>query len=574
MTFGAHKGSVHICPLGFYDLSSLEVFLCLLKIYCVFFLIKGIFYSLLIHIRSCNIVVDTNVIFTGVIMKKLFEILVILTLPLFSGCYLDDLSIRQEADGTGSVSIDNNFGLIGNQVIERRGNGWVRSQKLDATSFSFGGEGVHLHENYAIIGNSRLGEVKIFKYDFHLRSWELSAHISESNLFFFGESVYINKDIAIVGAPRSNTVVLYSRVNGQWSETHRIIEESPSDINLNFGQSVDLEGDYLFVGANSADKVFIYDVSLDEISLVQVLDQLDENLLGRKQFGFSLDAHDNLLAVSAYQDLAEAGETTRQGRVYLYGFTGEQWVLKQSVVPFADDQPEQEIISDSFGHNLALNDGNLMVGDDGEKRIYHYVSDKYQTFYAEKTITSLRGNQSFGYELSISDHYLLTGGAELHGPDTQRVNLKACVVDANGNPVVGQIFSGSLLADIRSNDLGCLDTDLGLGWNGVVSVSDTLVDIPPMLTDVEVETIKLDYVPEYWVFISSRGVLRDYMIHVSGIEEPILTRRGGAFISLPNGWRGEIRPSSDSLSFEPESVFIDGLTSITDVNFQVSLITP
>lgn len=508
-------------------------------------------------------------------MNKFTTLLLLLSVTPLTGCFLDDLSHVEPITASGSVSLDNNTGLVGNQIIERRDNYWVKGQLLPAKNASQSGESVCIKYSQAIIADAFQQEANIFEYQRESQSWELNTHISAPDLGGFGESVYIDKEMAIVGAPYSETVVVYTIVDGQWEETARLL--SPLNEYGYFGGSVDRERDYVFVGAKAIDKVFIYRVSGNELELSQVIDSFDTGVPGGKQFGWSIDAEQDQLFVAAYRDWSDAEHTRQGGKVHVYQLENQQWVWRQTISPFDDSSNNENIDGDSFGHNLHAKNDNLVVGDDGLGRIFHYVQDEQGVWNANNVIypPENMAHSFFGYDVAINNHYLLTGGRYpvLFGPQIEKVSLSGRVVDANGFPIFRANVNG-FLADISTNEAGLFTYDVAFDWRGVVSVnyfgekSDD-VKIRRLKNDQTLNDIQLNVVPEYDV-MGYTGTRENVSVNVSGIDEPIQAVRGRFSVSLPNGWSGEIRPTSDHLIFTPEAVLIEGLNTFEVVSFQAT----
>ena len=506
----------------------------------------------------------------------------LLSLGLLTGCNLNDLSnteaIKSETSDS-AVSLDSKHGLVGNQVIQKQGNHWVKTQALDAKNSGWSGETVSINNKQAIIADAHNQSAKIFSLNRDTKEWELSADLYEPNLFGFGESVYIDHKTALIGAPFSNQVISYKNMGGYWEEEERI---TPNLVdNAYFGGSIDYQDGYLFVGAKTIDKVFIYKKEADGFTLTQTIDHFDAAVLGGKQFGWSLDAHYDQLAIAAYRDWSNPERTQQNGKVHIYKKNGATWELTQSVTAFELDATSGEVININgynFGHNLALNETNLLVGDDGVEKIFQFKLSESNTWNATRVINPMpeRSNK-FGYFLDINQDYLLAGGftPTLFGPQVAKATIEGRVIDANGFPITRAKVTG-FLDDLLTDDTGQYTTQQAISWQGSLEFSSgsasQTVELSPLLEDRTLADIQLDVIPQHSIIGSISGIPRTVNIDVfvSGQDEPITTRFGRFSTQLPNGWQGEVRPTNENYQFEPESILIDGLSDFKVISFQAS----
>lgn len=507
----------------------------------------------------------------------------LLSISLLTGCNLNDLSNTEavKSDTTKSaVSLTLKHGLVGNQLIQKQGNHWIKSQTLNAQNSGWSGETVSITNKHAIIADAFNNRVKIFSLNNDSQEWEESASLYEPSLYGYGESVYIDNNVAFIGAPNSNLVISYKNMHGYWQEQERV---TPNLVDTAyFGGSVDYQNGYLFVGAKSIDKVFIYKKEDSGFELVQTIDHFDPELLGGKQFGWSLDAHNDQLAIAAYQDWSNTEQSAQGGKVHIYQKKGTYWELTQSVTAFElnDDNGEiTHIDGNYFGHNLALNDTNLMVGDDGMQEIYQYKKSEDNLWQAIRVIKPMQDRQDgYGYFLDINNDYLLTGGVNptLFGPQIPKATIEGRVVDANGFPISRANISG-FLDDISTNETGNFTSQQAISWQGSIlansgiNLSNDIV-IDTLIEDTVLNDIQLDFVPEHIIVGSISGIPRSSIIEifVTNQVEPILTRSGRFNFRLANGWQGDVRPTSDIYQFIPPSIAIDGLSDYKTLSFQAS----
>ncbi|KZM41418.1 hypothetical protein OA92_13460 [Marinomonas sp. SBI22] len=507
----------------------------------------------------------------------------LICLSMLTGCNLNDLSNAEavKSDVTfSSVSLDKKHGLVGNQIITIEGNHWVKSQQLPANNSGWSGETVSINKNHAIIADAHNQSAKIFSLNTYTQEWELGSDLYEPNLYGFGESVYIDNRIALVGVPFSNQVISYKNMNGYWEENERVTPNLADD--AYFGGSIDYQNGYLFVGAKTIDKVFIYKQGTEGFELIQTIDHFDAAALGGKQFGWSLDAQGDQLAIAAYRDWSTPDQSARGGKVHLYNKEGTSWVLKQAVTAFEVNEQSGEAVNINgynFGHNLALNDTNLLVGDDGLKQVFQFKLSESDIWQATRVITpALDRTDNFGYFIDINNNYLLTGGSSptLFGPQVPKATVEGRVLDANGFPIYRASISG-FLDNLITDETGTFTTQQAISWQGSLEVTSgaasQTVELSPLLEDRTLADIQLDVIPQHMIIGGISGIPRSVNIDllVSGEDGPITTRSGRFRTNLPNGWQGEIRPTSDIYTFVPESFSSDGLTSTQSISFQAAL---
>ena len=517
-------------------------------------------------------------------MKNIFIALPLISYGLLTGCNLNDLSNTESIKAEtkfSAVSLDSKHGLVGNQVIRKQGNHWVKMQILDAENSGWSGETVSINNKQAIVADARNQSAKIFSLNAYTQEWEQTADLYEPNLYAFGESVYIDNNIALVGAPTSNHVISYKNMNGYWEESERITANLVD--NAYFGGSIDYQNGYLFIGAKTIDKVFIYKKETEGFELIQILDHFDASVPGGKQFGWSLDAHYDQLAIAAYRDWSNPEQTQQNGKVHIYKKEGPSWQLKQAVTAFELDDTNGDVIDvngSNFGHNLALGDTNLLVGDDGMEQIFQFKLSEENIWQATRVIKPMTGrNAGFGYFLDINKDFLLTGSTAptIFGPQVPKATIEGRVLDANGFPINRAIVSG-FLDNITTDETGQFTTQQAISWQGNIKANSGLtsssdIEIPTLLEDMLLADIQLDTVPQHFISGSISGVPRTISINllVSGQDEPVTTRASRFRVDLANGWQGEIRPISDTYHFEPESFRSDGLSGSQSISFQATL---
>lgn len=195
-------------------------------------------------------------------------------------------------------------------------------------------------------------------------NWIEEIIISSNNdSLLFGSSLSINDEHLVIGevdnmlnGSLSSYVHIYSVDN----ETPTLIAslESPDNLTNDFGSSVKLFNDWLFIGAQSdsddfykSGAVYIYKFDNNNMPVYQSKIKAP-NLEESQKFGFSLDCYDNHLAVSA------PSQYSGSGVVYSYINVNDEWQFQSQVNP---NDPSQSILG-YFGFTLSLENNIMLVG--------------------------------------------------------------------------------------------------------------------------------------------------------------------------------------------------------------------
>jgi len=247
-----------------------------------------------------------------------------------------------------SVSISGSNALIGARgandnvgaayIYKNTGLEWVQDERLDPVNYTGDDPGfgisVGLDDEYAIVGayyddsgGNKSGAAFIFHYDGN--DWIqqeklLSADISPGDNF--GYSVSISDDFAIVGSVnavhetyRSGAAYIFKRSDSIWPEQVKLLD-STSTIDIAFGYSVSLLGDYAIIGVsqdnengNNAGAAYVYKRNNSNWSKISKLIASDGNESDR--YGWSVDIDVERVVVGA--PIQDAGGFFC-GAAYLY----------------------------------------------------------------------------------------------------------------------------------------------------------------------------------------------------------------------------------------------------------------
>ncbi|MCS5606759.1 MAG: FG-GAP repeat protein, partial [Alphaproteobacteria bacterium] len=255
------------------------------------------------------------------------------------------------------------------------------------------GKSVAISGDYAIVGTpndddgvSFSGSAYIFKRNGN--EWEQLNKIVASdpnNNDQFGYSVAIDGDYAVVGAHTKNDVdgqqsygaayVFHRGADGNWTQQQRLIAENTETIKyIRFGISVDIDGDYVVVGAhnpwsgggstnffNGAAYVYVRNNTTwtQQQRLVHPDPKLTtENAGGSSDyFGNSVSISGNYIIVGTPNDNEDANQA---GAAYIFTRSNTSWSSPEQIV--ASDAAA----GDGFGNSVAIDGEYAIVGAHGD----------------------------------------------------------------------------------------------------------------------------------------------------------------------------------------------------------------
>ncbi len=318
----------------------------------------------------------------------------------------------------GMVSIfyktGNNFNLLKN-VISPNGKGAGRF-----------GESVILKDGYLFVGamaedvgdTTGAGAVHIFKLNgMEIKFFQTVSAPTPKNGSQFGYSLDVDNNYLVVGANlddqisnNAGEVYIYRFERNEFRHLHSL---APSGLTSgeNFGTSVSIRDGYLAVGAPASDTgetdagvVFIYRFERNEFRHLKTISSPDAETNGK--FGNSVSVEGGYLGIGA---TGQSGGSTNSGEVYVYKFDRNEFKHLQKIEP-----PDPETNS-LFGNSLRLRDGYLFTGasnqdvdssDTGEVYIYRFVRGEFK-YCQTIPSTSTTANVNFGFSLDIHDGVLV-----------------------------------------------------------------------------------------------------------------------------------------------------------------------
>lgn len=242
-----------------------------------------------------------------------------------------------------------------------------------------------------------------------------NKNASEDN---FGNALKIDGNYAVVGATGDDTnasdagiVYVYQFIGGLWKKIAKL-EASDGTKNDNFGFSVGIKDDYIFVGAprknNNKGVVYYYKKPPNGWSNTTETGQLTlpDNPSG-SQFGWSIGVESEYVAISS----VITGNSSSPGYVYIFEKLNETWNEQYSAILQNSDSEN----SNGFGYSLDVNGDEILIGANRTrlpKSGTAYLFKRPETGWEDMTETLIfadpedKFGNGFGLIVSLSDNEL------------------------------------------------------------------------------------------------------------------------------------------------------------------------
>lgn len=327
-----------------------------------------------------------------------------------------------------AVSIDGNYAAVGNSNDDSNGSlsGSVDIFRKVGDSWSFQtnlmpdishplmifGVSVSLSGNYLIIGSldnaggTNSGAAFVFYRDGE--NWQQQAKLTPSDPApqdHFGLSVAIDGDYAIIGSSYDDTwstdagsAYIFHRAGATWSQTQKLLA-SDGDYADHFGESVDISGNSIIVGASNNDQgadgsgaAFIF--GFDGSSWSEESKIFPQDPVASKFFGKAVSIDGDYATAGAIWD---AEYDTQAGAAYVFKKSNGTW--SQQAKLHTSDYTRV----DEFGFSLALFGSDLIVGspyndENGSQSgsVYHFVRTG-QRWIQDAKYTDINGGNDHNY---------------------------------------------------------------------------------------------------------------------------------------------------------------------------------
>lgn len=256
----------------------------------------------------------------------------------------------------------------------------------------------------------------------------LSSDLEQAD--HFGEAMAISGNVMVVGAPGEGTLGIWSgaayvfRHNGiSWVEEQKL---TPSDgvFDQRFGFSVAIDGNVIAIGEEDQDcQGFVYVFRFNGATWNQEVKLSPSTASPCNRFGESIDVDGDLILVGAKQDDAIGG-AFRTGSAFLFRFNGSQWVEEQKL---RSSNPGPD---DFFGTGVALQ-GDLAVV--GAPRTQFGSASHFGSVYSFRLVgttwtqeqelvpSDSHDNNQFGTSIAIDGNTLVVGTSEIGIPGSAYV---------------------------------------------------------------------------------------------------------------------------------------------------------
>jgi len=323
-------------------------------------------------------------------------------------------------------------------VYQRNGDSYVFQQKLTAPdpepNAQFG-RAVALNGNLLVVGARFASSETVTNagaaYVFLRRAgaWVFEAKLtagtdaqSDDN---FGRALALSGNLLAVTARKetasslsqAGAAYVFERIGGVWTRVARV---TPNDLTLGgyFGQSVDLRGNLMVVGARNSDgaaagsgAAYVFNRIGNE--WVQTAKLAADDGANGDQFAFNLAIMGNQVVVGARR------ASSRTGAAYVFESTPSGWIEVQKLT--ASDGQKQ----DEFGQGVAITGDFLAIsawrakidGNSGQGAVYLFRRAGQQWVEADKFAASdgAAGDQ-LGHSLSAHGDTIIAGANQVGDP--------------------------------------------------------------------------------------------------------------------------------------------------------------
>ena len=266
------------------------------------------------------------------------------------------------------------------------------------------GTSVAINSDYAVVGSPYEGDIgglqagKVYIFDLNdgslLFTFNNPSEQTANDLF--GSSVSISGNIIAISAPLdddnsgtdSGRVYLYSLITGQI--LHTISNPNPIGTSTDdtFGSSIDLQGDFLLVGAPYEDdssstyadagKAYLFSSISGEL-LYTFNNPNEDDTSEDDHFGQSVSLSDSYAIISGHDEDDSANSRTETGKAYFYSLA--DGLLKHTISNPISDSTAQ---SAKFSYSVAINEEYAVIGAPGDQ--FASFPGKVFIYSAEKVI--------------------------------------------------------------------------------------------------------------------------------------------------------------------------------------------
>ena len=267
------------------------------------------------------------------------------------------------------------------------------------------------------------GAVYVFK---RLNSiWEFEQKLTPSDPSYsmqFGSSVDVSGDLIAIGAEsatdngfNSGAIYVFRRAGSSWNEVTKLIP-SDGDVGHRFGFSVACQGDVIIGGAPFDESMptrsgSAYIFEFNGTNWIEIDKLIGPNATFREGFGRDVD-YDNGRAIVAapFHDIANIRDA---GEIYVYQKQGLDWVLEASISePIQSDNGGFGRIANIDGDYIAisLRDDDEIEDNSGAVYIFKF-SNGVWNFFQKIKASDTHQYQGFGSALSMKNDKIVVGAS-------------------------------------------------------------------------------------------------------------------------------------------------------------------
>ncbi|KAA3597875.1 MAG: T9SS C-terminal target domain-containing protein [Calditrichaeota bacterium] len=398
-----------------------------------------------------------------------------------------DVDISGDYAIVGAPNDDDGFLSSGSAYIfKRSGTAWVQQAKLTASDAAQGvnfGKAVAISGDYAVVGSNSsfiAGSANVFVRTGN--SWTEQAKISGLDPTAnneFGSFVEIDGDYIIVGAPRAehggiqNTgaVYIFHRSGTSWNQQNKLVG-SGSGSNDGFGYSVSISGDKAIVGANGTNNAGIaYIFERNGSSWTQQTALIPNDTHSNAFFGQGVGIYENYAVIGAP---FHNGTESASGSAYVYKFSGGFWTQEAQL--FASDIGANEF----FGWSVDINGTDLFISclneNDGSfsqiGSAYHFAEEGNNWVQQAKfKADDGASGDNFGFQIAASSSFAIVGAYQNDGVATDGGAAYIYSINPFGNGDVTKAISGDVDVSFDEgsgdNTTPNEDTGIDISFTGV-----------------------------------------------------------------------------------------------------------
>lgn len=300
----------------------------------------------------------------------------------------------------------------------------IKIQPNDASNGDSFGQSVDCWQDFVVVGSPKnLGIGSAYIFEKSGINWNQIAKLTASDGAFgddFGFSVAIETEIVVIGSQNQNTGTAYV-FQQQVSTWNEIAKLTPSDGQQfdKFGNSVSVSGNFIAVGSrendsngNNSGAVYIFEKINN--TWIQTEKLLASDGVANDNFGTSVEIENNFLVVGASRKSDLGGNS---GAAYVFKKIGSSWIEETKLL--ANDGQAGAF----FGNSVSISDSTVLVGalrdmKNGIPEGSAYIFQKNGNTWSQEIKlegADINSNDFFGTSVEISNDFAFVGtqwGAE------------------------------------------------------------------------------------------------------------------------------------------------------------------